>query len=285
MTTNESSEVAVAEELFLSELHTIERAIRFACHDGAVRDADAEDFASYVKLKLIEDDYAVIRKFERRGGFPSFISIVIQRLLLDYRIAQWGKWHSSAQARNLGEMAITLEAMLYRDGRTIEETLPFLQRRWPSLTKEAVEKIARALPPRMRRPRAVELELALDAVGIEAEHVIDGAFADDRLALSRRIAMIVRQTLRELSEEDRLIFRLRYEGGMSIADVSRMLNVPQKPLYRRLQRCLLAFRRQLEAAGIDSDDVEEVLKSSHADLDFGFDLALTDGPSRDEENA
>jgi hypothetical protein len=115
--------------LFLAELSTIERAIHFACRRGALRREDADEFASYVKLKLIDDDYAVIRKSERRSSFAAFISVVVQRLLLDYRIAEWGKWHASAQARRLGEPAITIEAMIVRDGRTLDEVFPALQRR------------------------------------------------------------------------------------------------------------------------------------------------------------
>src|SRR5256885_9925743 len=43
--------------------------------------ADAEDFGSFVKLKLIENDYAALRKFEHRCSFAAYISVVVQRLL------------------------------------------------------------------------------------------------------------------------------------------------------------------------------------------------------------
>lgn len=271
------------EKLFLIELESIERAIRFACRRGSLRDDDADDFASYAKLKLIEKDYAVIRKYERRSSFAAFISVVVQRMLLDYRIGQWGKWHASAEAKRIGEPAITIEAMLYRDGRTIDEMLPMLMRRWPEVTRASIDAVVRRLPTRAPRLRAVDLETVGDTIAVSSEP----PFQSERTDLARRIASVVRETMNNLDEHDRLIFRLHFEGGMSVADVSRTLRLEQKPLYRRLQRALLLLRKHLEAAGVSSGDAEEILSSRNTDLDFGFDAGslLRIPPSSDEEEA
>jgi len=270
-----------AEDLFLAQLDTIERAIGYACRHGSMRDEDAEDFASWVKLKLIEKNYAVIRKYERRASFAGFISVVVQRLLLDYRISQWGKWHASAEAKRLGEPAITIEAMLYRDGRTIDDVLPMLMRRWPDLGRETVEAIARRLPSRAPRPRSVDLELVKDTLT-----ALDSAdeFETERVDLARRIEMVVRETMSGLERQRRLIFRLRFDGGMSVAEISRVLRIEQKPLYRSLQRTLALLRKRLENAGVNAEDVQDILESRRADLDFGFtESTRPDGPAMGEE--
>jgi hypothetical protein len=93
--------VLAAERRFLDELPTIDRATRFVCRRAGLEGADAEDFASFVKLKLIENDYAVIRKFQDRCSFGAYAGVVIQRLLLDHRVAIWGKWHASTEARRM----------------------------------------------------------------------------------------------------------------------------------------------------------------------------------------
>jgi RNA polymerase sigma factor (sigma-70 family) len=257
------------EELFLEELETIERAIRHACRRGSVRDEDAEDFASYVKLKLLEKDYAIIRRFERRASFAAFISVVVQRLLLDYRIGQWGKWHASAEAKRLGEPAITIEALLYRDGRTVDEVFPVLIRRWPEITRETVESILRRLPVRTPRLRAVELEDAGELMET-LEAPPDPRFESEQISTAETIAATVRETLRQLDPDDRLIFRMRFEAGLSVADVARTLRLEQKPLYRRLQRVLGLLRRRLEEAGVSATDAADVLESRLGNLDFGF---------------
>jgi RNA polymerase sigma factor (sigma-70 family) len=258
-------------EFFLRHLDVINHAIRVACRRASLRDGELDDFASHLRLKLIEGDYAVIRKYEQRSSFMAFISVVIQRALLDYRIAQWGKWHASTQARRLGDVGITIEAILVRDGKTIDEALPALLRRWPELTRDRVRGILDTLPARTLRPRDVSLDEAADAIGATAESIGEAAFEADRLELSRRIGAIVRETMNDLDECSRAIFRLRFQGGMSVADVSRTLKIDQKPLYRRIQHALAALRERLEAAGITSDAAIEVLASRNADLDFGFD--------------
>ena len=279
---NESSETTAAAELFLAELETIERAIAFACRRSGLRDEDAEDFASFVRVKLIDHDYAVIRKCEQRLSFGGYISVVVQRLLLDYRISQWGKWHASTHARQLGDEAIAIEAMVYRDGNTIDEVLPALLRRWPSLTREKVEALARQLPARTRRPRAIDLD---PQIAFAETGGSENTFAWDRAELSRAIAGIVRETMRGLGEDDRLLFRLRFEGGMSVAEIARVLRIEQKPLYRRLRRCLFLLRKNLENAGIQGKDVDEILDDPNSDLDFGFERVALPATSRDEEGA
>lgn len=271
--------------LLLDQLPTIERTIRFTCRRAALCDPDAiEDFASHVKLRLIENDYAVLRKYENRSSFAAYIAIVIQRLLLDYRISQWGKWHASTQARRMGEVAITIEAMLYRDGRSFEEALPAIRRRWPELSRSAVEDVARQLPSRLKRPREVPLEAAA-RIASTVPASDSRPFASHRARLSETISKTVRDTWQELQEPDRTIFRRRFESGMSIADIARTLAVDQKSLYRTVQRLLRLLRERLDAAGVRGDDIGEVF-DHREELDFGFDrepLETVDGVEKTAE--
>lgn len=272
------------EQLFLAQIDTIERVIRYVCRRGSLRDEDAEDFESFVKLKLIEKDYGVIRKYEKRASFAGFIFVVVQRMLLDYRIGQWGKWHASAEAKRLGETAVTIEAMLHRDGRTLDEIFPALIRRWPAMTREHIESIVLSLPLRQRRVRMVDLEVAgatLDTLAANDDPRVEA----ERLDIAARIVMTVRAAMKELEEHDRLIFRLRFDGGMSVAEISRTLQIDQKPLYRRLQRALALMRRRLQDAGVSAADAEDVLTTRDTALDFGFagDRWIADRASTDEE--
>jgi RNA polymerase sigma factor for flagellar operon FliA len=46
---------------------------------------------------------------------------------------------------------------------------------------------------------------------------------------------------------------------MSVAEIARTLAIPQKPLYRRLERLLEHLREQLEAEGISRERVSDFL--------------------------
>src|SRR6266498_3959783 len=119
-----------ARALLEENLELIERLIRFIARRQRLDESEWEEFSSVVKLRLVENDYAVIRKFEGRSRLSTFIAIVVKRMFLDYRIHDWGKWHASAEAKRLGDLAVELEQFLHRDGRTIDEVLPVLRARY-----------------------------------------------------------------------------------------------------------------------------------------------------------
>jgi DNA-directed RNA polymerase specialized sigma24 family protein len=86
------------EAIFLAQLALIDRVIAFVCRRNHLNATDAEDFASHARLRLMDDDYAVLRKFQGRSSLKTFLTITLQRMFYDYRIAAWGKWRPSAEA-------------------------------------------------------------------------------------------------------------------------------------------------------------------------------------------
>src|SRR6185503_1033291 len=79
-----------------------------------------------VCFKIFEDDYGIIRKFEGRSSFSTYLTTVILRLFHQWRVEQWGKWRPSAEAKRLGDKAITLERLITRDGFTFDEAVKVL---------------------------------------------------------------------------------------------------------------------------------------------------------------
>ena len=270
-----------AEQLFLENLDLIEGIIRFASRRAAMSENDAEDFGSYVKVRLIDDDYAALRKFAGRCSFGTYISVVIQRILLDYRILLWGKWHSSAEAKRLGGVAITLEKAIHRDGRSVVEALPFCKKIDPLVTLTDLESLAARLPKRTPRMRPVPLDDAQDELHVTSDSIDQASLDHDRAILSRSASDVVRAALDDFSEEDRLLLRLHYGAEMTLAEVARVLDIPQKPLYRRIGRCLAVLRENLESAGITAAAVEEILSRHNPELDFGFETRKSSGLSVD----
>jgi hypothetical protein len=67
-------------KLFEANLTLIERVIGVVCRRSRIFGADAEDFASTTRLALIENDYAILRKYEGRSSLATFLGVVVQRL-------------------------------------------------------------------------------------------------------------------------------------------------------------------------------------------------------------
>lgn len=260
------------QELLRAQLPLIERIIGRVCRRSRFIGADADDFASTVKLALIENDYALLRDANQRASLAAFLTVVIQRMAVDERIRAFGRWQASAEARRGGEAGVLAETLLSRDGRSIEEALPLVRKLDPAMTREQLEEMARRLPVRTGRPRAVDL----DAAGVDALASDDAADAraikGDLDRLAGRTARAVRDELGALTLEDRMLLRFRFASSMTIADISRIMRLPQRPLYRRLETLLTRLRKALRSEGVDAAAVSDLIGSA-AELQFGLDPA------------
>ena len=91
-----------AEQLFLAHLGVIERIIAAMARRHALVGDDADDFASWTRTRLIENDYAILQKFAGRSSMSTYLTVVVANLFRDYRVQQWGRWRSSVAAKRLG---------------------------------------------------------------------------------------------------------------------------------------------------------------------------------------
>ena len=247
-----------AEERFLANIPAIERIAAFVCRRVHMNDADVEDFIGYVKLELIERDYEIIRKFEGRSSFTTFLTTVIHRLLSQYRTKQWGKWRPSAEAKRMGDIAITLERLTTRDGFTTREAIEMMTTgNAPAASRAELEAILVRLPPRTPRPMLVSDENAPDIAA--DDDPADGVMSREREAQARRAAAAVDELIASCEPEDRLILKLKFWSARRVADIAETLNLDQKKTYKRIDKLLERMRVSLEHAGIGRGDVEDLL--------------------------
>lgn len=261
-------EVQEARELLELNLALVRRAVAFACRRYHFDPEDAEEFSSVVHLKLVDGEYEVLRSYEGRSGLSTFLSIVIQRWALDYRIHEWGKWHASAEAKRMGAMAVELEQYIHRDGRTPEEVLPFLAAKHPGVTLDALKRLAASLPRRAPKRHDVPVEEA-DPVSAP-DDIEDRARADERRQTVERVRTIVAATIAEYPEDMRLILQLRFEQDMTVAQIARVLQRDQKTLYRLIDHCKDDLRKAMAAAGLTRGEVTDLI--GRDDVFLSFDL-------------
>lgn len=257
------------QDFFTANLPLIERVIAIVCRRAGVLGADRDDFASHVKLRIIDDDYAVIRKYEGRSSFESYLTVVIQRMLADGRIEARGRFRPSSVANRLGPLAILLEKLVVRDRRRLDEAMPHLRAVDATATPEQLLETLKQLPERPARPR----EVAIDGV----EEIVPGVDAADARAiaadvqrLARRAEQTLRQEMAQLPPADRALIRFHFAEEMTVAEIARVLQTPQRPLYRRLESLLQQLRGALTSAGIDRRVVADLVDSGQEELDFGL---------------
>jgi RNA polymerase sigma factor (sigma-70 family) len=252
------------EEIFLANLRQIERIIDHACRRHHLSREEAQDFASTVKLKLIEDDYAILRKFKGQSSLGTYLTMVIQRQHLDYMNHLWGKWRPCAEAERLGPVAIRLDALRNRDGYSFEEACEILRtNHHVEMSWQELSEIDARLPPRSPRPPRSpwwnEREVELENVAAENEQTDGPALSHERAAALRKVKACLRKALADLSSQDRLIIKMRIWSDVSVVGISRALHIEQKPLYRRIEKIQKTLREALEKDGIRAEEVSEIL--------------------------
>lgn len=255
------------EALFVSQLAAIDSVISFVCARHHLQQADADDFASHVKLKLIEDDYAIFRKFERRSSIRSYLTVVIQRIFLDYRISAWGKWRPSAEAKRRGPVAVLIEQLIGRDGLHVEEAFEATTTNHRVLIdRSQFDRIVASLP--VRAKRRFESDEALQHVASPSPSPDDEAADRERRALAERVSTALQRAIREFPTRDRLILTMRFEDGRALSEIAAALRLDQKALYRHVNRLLGNLRKNLEAGGIESSCVMEMLDSAAVNIEW-----------------
>jgi len=256
------------EALFLEHLGWIDRIAARVSRQGGLWDDEGQDFASSVRLSLMENDYAIMRKFRGEATLRTYLASVVTRLFHDYMRERRGRWRPSAAATRMGPVARDLEALVYRDGYRLVEAGERLRTEGrTALSDGQLGRLLGQIPPRATlRPRELPDDgLDASAGALRADDLLA---ASDAEALYTRVRRALARAMDRLEPEERTIAQMRFRDGRSVADVARELGVQQKPLFRQVERVRARLRGYLEAEGISASTVQGLLEEP-ADWDDG----------------
>lgn len=250
------------EALLIDHLGWIEKASAAMCRRSGMTPRDSEEFASWARLRLIEDNYSILRKFRNESKFSTYLTVVLAMLFRDYRVHHWGRWRPSAAALRLGDVAVTLELLVYRDGMRLDQAVNILRvNAGVDLTERELRAIFARLPRRSPVRPTETGPAALDATE-STQHADDDLVANEAAGEKAAIDVAISAALHSLRPEDQLILRLRFWEGLGVAEIARLLGLPQKPLYRRVERLLEELRARLETAGVSAEEARAVIGES-----------------------
>ncbi len=257
-----------AKALYEGELERIERIIAFTARRNGLSVEETEEFRSEAHLHLIDRDHRVVAAFDGGSSIGTYLLVVLQRFLLDFRTARWGRWRPSATARRAGPTAVRLETLVVRDGRDFGEAVEILRHNHGVTTsRDELYELLQSFP--QRHGKASVREVSLDAEdapelpqSAEGEPAgAGGDFAPDRPPDSPEalLSTILESELADLEPEDRLLLRLVYRDGHAVSAVARRLGFEQRPLYHRMDRLRGRLRRALEERGVTWDDLAPLM--------------------------
>ncbi|HEU4454773.1 MAG TPA: sigma-70 family RNA polymerase sigma factor [Longimicrobium sp.] len=252
------SDRAELEALFLEHLGWIDKVASLTCGKNGVRGDDVEDFTSWVRMKIMEDDYAILRKFRGESRIMTYLATVVVQQFFNFERARRGRWRSSAMAELLGAPAAELERLVRRDGYTVGqagETLRTAGR--TTLSDAELARLLDRLPARAPlRPVAESPRMLSSTPG--TSRADERVVAAEAGARQDEIMSVLHTAIKQLDPEDQLIVRMHFADGIRLADVARVLDLEQKPLYRRVGRLRARLRTLLEGAGLSPEDVRDL---------------------------
>ena len=281
------------EALFLEHLPLIERVAESAGRRAGMPRQEVEDFVSQVKVKLIEGDYAVLRKHRGDSRLSTFLTTVVHNQFKDYCNHKWGKFRPSAAARRLGPEAKALERLLVIDGRDLESAIETLKTNHKVETsRQRLREVAAELPQRCASRYFVGEEALEQRPSRAPEADAERRVADDeRAASAARVEEVLSAALEALSARDLLMLKLFYRDGLTVAAIATALRLKARPLYTRKEKCLRTLRVTLEAQGLTWEDVRSILgwEGREVRTDLGSADTEPDGQidkesARDQEN-
>ncbi len=255
-------------QLFQEQAEIIDAVLTQICRGRRLTIDICEEFSSWVRLRLLEGDSAILRKFAGRSSPRTFLMTVIKRLYLDWRNKEWGKWRPSSAARRVGPVAIELERHVLRDRVPFDEAVEHLVTRGVAPSREACEAIWSQLPQKPWRRTASEEEL--DSTPAEPE--ADGSTADEQNDSATRTADALTRAIAALDDGDHLILRLRFADGFTVARIAQVIGHDQRALYRRFDQVMAKLKAALLAHGVSASDIVDLLGSPTVDFSSYFRL-------------
>src|SRR5882672_1376993 len=202
-----------------AELALLTRVIKQLVRAHRLSPEDADDFSQTVHLKLLERNYDVFQRFAGRSSLRTYLTVVVMRLLLDWRNSSYGKWRPTTAATRLGEDAVRLERMIVRDRFSPSEAIETLLVQNGPQAAPALRDLAATLPLRPRRHLISDEGLQ----NIARSDFEDPIAAREQGEIDRRIRAALGSALRQLSATDRQLILLRFCKSCSMKAAGEML--------------------------------------------------------------
>lgn len=238
------------EQLIAQQRPHIDQVVRDLARRHYLAPAEIEEFRTTVVRAIERNDFELLRAFDGRSTWETYLSLVVTREFFLFQGVLWGQWRPTGSARRLGPAGVLLEELVLRDRLSVSESI------------ELMRSVHRVDLPRYRLQKMAEqLQLTSGAPTMRQGSVPNSV----QNTLGPAVQSALRGALALLSPDDRLILELRFRDRQPLARIAKMMGVDGRPLQRRLEHVKDVIGHSLIREGIPRHDVELLLQ--HADGD------------------
>jgi RNA polymerase sigma factor (sigma-70 family) len=251
------------QRVLVEHLDLIAQIVRTTGRRRHLSSSEREDFASFVHLRLIEDDYAILRKFQNRTSLWTYLAAVIERLSLDFCAEIWGRWRPSAIAERIGPVAVMLERLVTRESHTLEEAIEILiTNHEVDLSSSELRNIWNQLPARVRNTEVGENVADSISAGEQTDHFDDA----HRQKRTEALQQALETAFQRITPQDRLLVALRFDHELSMVEIAKLTGSSVPALHRRLDKSMKELRLALSSGGFDPREVTDLIGHSSITL-------------------
>ena len=118
--------------------------------------------------------------------------------------------------------------------------------------------------PEQSAPKKARLKIVsvIDQENLSDEERLDETVMNrEEKKVKTRLEGIVKSHLSELSPEDRLLLKMKYEDDFKVSEIAEILKLDQKKTYRRINTLLSAFKEEFLQEGFNINSILDVLQS------------------------
>ena len=247
-------------KLYESHLDLIDRVVGFVCRRNGLRGDEGEDFRSEVHLRLMDSEFSILRAFDGRSSLKTYLTVVIQRLMLDFRTERWGRWRPSEAARRLGDDAVLLETLIVRDGHDFSDAVSIMTTtHGVTRDRDELYEMTLSFPLRWGRSSSTTVPTS-ESLHSPERSPEQQAIDRETIECERELSEALTETLQSVEPEERLLLRLVHLEGRKISTIARMMQQDQQSLYRTMYRLQKQFRTTLERRGLGWDRTVALLE-------------------------
>jgi len=204
----------------------------------------------FVCEKLIDDDFRRLRAWRHEDvRFASWLRAVVANLCVDWLRSVQGRRRPFRSMTDLTGPERLVYTHRFTFGASLRECHEAVAINYPELTEldvaAIIRRINRLLTPQQHWTLAHQRRMAasLDDAEIfrEAEQTRDVHATPEEFAASEQQQERLRQALRQLTTQQQLLLKLRYQEGLSLKEVARLAG--QENLQRARYQIQLALER------------------------------------------
>jgi hypothetical protein len=228
----------------------------------------------YVLENLEANEWKRVRAWQGLGHFLPFITTLASRLLTNFTRERYGSLRKPAWLAEKRDLLWdTAYLLLVVEKWSRHEAIERLLLSEPPRERWFIEEVVRSIRERcQRRPPPIEQLTSIEAAVEEADtgsapeeqlriqdkEMLEAFWAylqGDSVPITPRISELLARLkgCLHFTEEDRLLLKLRYQDGLTMTAIAKLLSLQGDP-YKRLHKTLAQAREACQKAGLLLED-------------------------------